>query len=1111
MSFVHLHVRSGYSLLNGTTKIKDLVKKANELGFHSLALTDENVLYGAIPFYEECRKYGIKPIIGMMAHVQLEGDEAYPLVLLAKNNIGYRHLLKISSAIQTKTKGGIPEKWLRHYCDGIIALTPGRSGQIETLLGQQQWEKALETAFAYKRLFGDDSFYIAVQRHGTEEWWQRELIALSSEAKVPLVATNDVYYLEKKDAFVHDCLLAIQQGTKLDEEGRIKLPSDEYYLKSTDEMAALFADSPLALENTEKIASQCHVDIVFGDMKLPKYPLPENENAHDYLQRLCLKGLHERIVSPSPVYLERLRYELEVIKQMNFSDYFLIVSDFMSFARKQGIITGPGRGSAAGSLVAYVLYITNVDPVAYGLLFERFLNPERVSMPDIDIDFPDERRDEVIQYVADKYGMQHVAQIITFGTFGARAAIRDVGKAMGIDTEEIEKITKHIPSKMGITLQEAYDQSPLLKEAVNGSPKWRKAFAVALQLEGLPRHTSTHAAGVVISDQPLSDVVPLQQGHGNIYLTQYPMDVLEQLGLLKMDFLGLRTLTFISNICKLIYQKTGETVDLQHIPLDDAKTYALLSRGETTGIFQLESEGMKNVLKQLRPSQFEDIVAVNALYRPGPMDFIPTYVKRKHGDEAVTYLHRDLQPILQMTYGVIIYQEQIMQIAAEMAGFSLGQADLLRRAISKKDKDILNKERERFVHGCIAKGYDEKMAYELYSLIVRFANYGFNRSHAVAYSIIAYQLAYLKTHYPLYFYAALLTSLIGDEEKIAYCVQEMKQKGIRLLPPSINQSYYSFSVENDAIRCSLAAIRHVGAQTVKAIIEERKRRPFSDLFDFCLRLSKKAVNRKAIESLVLAGGFDEFGIERATLRESIDVALEHADLMGPYIVEDGDNLINELSFKPKYVEAPALPLVEKLAREKEVLGMYLSTHPVSAYTGRFQAAGALRIADVRNENEGKKLRIGVYIVEERKVRTKKGEEMALLSVSDESGEIRAVAFPDIYARYHSLLKTGEVVLLEGKMEERKTNRQFIIKRVFPLAELREQALYIKISPDHIRYGKLSVLKEALKKYRGHVPVVLYYEKDKKTIKLSEEYHVNASNECLEELREIFGYSYVVLK
>ncbi len=1110
LSFVHLHVRSGYSLLNSTAKIPDLVKRASELGFQALALTDEDVLYGAIPFYQECKKYGINPIIGMIARIQME-EETYPLVLLAKNEIGYRHLLKISSTIQTKTVNGIPEKWLEHYHDGIIALTPGKDGYIERLLRRHQKKKALEIVMRYKRIFGDDAFYIAIQRHGLQEdgEWQGELIRLSEETNTPLVATNDVHYIEKEDAFVHDCLLAMKQGVKLQDEGRRRLPNSEYYLKSTNEMIELFSDIPEAIENTVKIARQCHVDIELGNRMLPKYPVPTNQSADGYLRDLCFQGLHERVLSPSSEYIARLNYELEIIQQMKFSDYFLIVWDFMKFARKRGILTGPGRGSAAGSLVAYVLYITNVDPLEHGLLFERFLNPERVSMPDIDIDFPDERRDEVIQYVANKYGKQHVAQIITFGTFGARAALRDVGRVMGATTAEIDQLVRQIPAKLGVTLQEAYEQSLSFRQAVSSSPTMQEWFETALKLEGLPRHTSIHAAGVVISEQPLSDIVPLQQGHDDIYVTQYPMDVLEQLGLLKMDFLGLRTLTFIGNICALIHRHTGSTVDLQTIPFDDAKTYALLSEGDTSGIFQLESEGMKTVLKQLKPSQFEDIVAVNALYRPGPIDYIPVYIRRKHGHETVTYLHSDLEPILQSTYGVLIYQEQIMQIAAKIAGFSLGQADLLRRAVGKKKKDILDQEREHFVKGCIENGYGEAVADKVYDLIVRFANYGFNRSHAVAYSMIAYQLAYLKAHYPLYFYAALLTSVIGDEEKIAAYICEMRQKGISLFPPSVNQSNYSFSIEKGGIRYSLASIKHIGTAAVKAIVQERKKRPFTDFFDFCTRLWGKAINRKTIESFILAGCFDEFAVERASLLASIDIALEHAELMGPYTDADSDLFANEWSFKPKYVETSPLSVDEKLSHEKELLGVYVSPHPVTLYRQRIQAVGTRPIAHVGKGRVEQAVRVGAYLLRERKTRTKKGEEMAFLTISDESGEMEAVAFPDVYRRYFSFLQKSSVVVLEGKVDVRGTKVQLVIKKVIPIDKL--HALYVKICPDHMATGKLSKLKNILQKHRGEVPVFLYYEKERKTVKLSEEYGVDATAECVTELKELLGNEYVVLK
>ncbi|MFC4183344.1 DNA polymerase III subunit alpha [Saccharococcus thermophilus] len=1102
MSFVHLHVRSCYSLLTSPTKISDLVKKAKELQFSALALTDENVLYGAIPFYIECKRYGIQPIIGMITDIALEGESAYPLVLLAKNETGYRHLMKISSTIQTKTQEGIPEKFLWHYRNGLIALTPGKSGQIETLLADNEIEKAKQVLERYKQIFGTD-VYLSVQRREQErEPYEAELIRLGEETSTPLVATNDVQYIEKEDVFVQRCLLAIKHGTEMKEEKNV---IGERYFTSSEEMEQRFSDLPEALANSKKIADQCHLHLEFDTLKLPKYPVPEKESAGSYLRRLCLKGLNERVSSPSDVYRKRLEYELHIIEQMHFSDYFLIVWDLMNFARKKGITTGPGRGSAAGSLVAYTLYITDVDPIQYGLLFERFLNPERVSMPDIDIDFPDDRREEVIQYVAAKYGQQHVAQIITFGTFGAKAALRDVGKAMGIHSQEVEPIIKSIPNKPGVTIQEVYEQSPAFRQAVQASSLLQKWMATAMKIEGLPRHTSTHAAGVIISSEPLAEMIPLQQGHGEWYLTQYPMDVLERLGLLKMDFLGLRTLTFLEHICRLIERQTGKSINIRSLPLDDRKTYELLSNGDTNGIFQLESEGMKHVLRELKPSQFEDIVAVNALYRPGPMSYIPVYIKRKHGEEHVSYLHPDLEPILAPTYGVLIYQEQIMQIAANIAGFSLGKADLLRRAVAKKKKELLDEQRREFVQGCLQNGYEETFANELYDMIVRFANYGFNRSHAVSYALLSYQLAYLKAHYPLCFYAALLTSVIGDEEKLSLYIYEARQKQTTLLPPAINRSRYAFSVEQGKIRYSLAAIKHVGTVAVKAIIQERQRGEFADFFDFCVRLFGKGINRKTIESLILSGCFDEFGVERASLLASVDVALEHAQLMGPYMEE---GLLADLSLKPKYVEAPALSLEEKLEYEKELLGVYISPHPTSAYQKAFRLAGAKPILSVCKSKAGSLTKVGVYIAEKRKTRTKRGEEMAFFTISDESGEMVAVAFPEVYSRYSSALEKGNVQLLEGKLDVRAGKPQLVIRQVLPLDT---KALYIKIRPEHMAAGKLFTLKALLRKYHGNTPVFLYYEQEQKMVKLAEEYNVSLTDESIAAFKELFGHEHIVVK
>ncbi|MEH7385197.1 DNA polymerase III subunit alpha, partial [Bacillus sp. JJ1521] len=1076
MPFVHLQVQSAYSLLSSAAKVEALVEKASNLGLKALALTDENVMYGAITFYKECRKRGIKPIIGMTASVLSDEEDqtAYPVVLLAKNNKGYQNLLKISSAIQTKSKDGIPRRWLSQYRDGLIGISPGRYGDIEQSLKNGNYEEALKRANSYKQIFEQESFYLAVQNHGLREnvEMNNQLFKMGAELKVPLVATNHVQYIEQADSFAHECLLSIKNGTKLSDEDRVILPSKEYYLKSPSQMTELFSDIPEALENTLQIARLCNVEIELGKFALPKYPVPGDETAGDYLSRICLKGLKERYQNPTDEQFERLQFELEVIKNMNFSDYFLIVWDFMKYAHENGILTGPGRGSAAGSLVAYVLYITDVDPLEHHLLFERFLNPERISMPDIDIDFPDNRRDEMIEYVSKKYGRLHVAQIITFGTLAARAALRDVGRVMGISPKEADFLAKLVPSKLGITLQQAYEESQGLRDYIQNIEIGRKIFETAKKIEGLPRHTSTHAAGVVISEQPLTDLIAIQDGHNDVYLTQFPMDILEEIGLLKMDFLGLRNLTLIDNIGSMIKRGTGKSIDLSTIPLDDQKTFTLLSKGDTTGVFQLESSGMRSVLVRLQPNTLEDIVAVNALYRPGPMENIPLYIARKHKKEAVQYPHPDLEPILQMTNGVIVYQEQIMQIASKMAGFSLGEADLLRRAVSKKKKEVLDKERHHFVQGCLSKGYTEKTANEIYDLIVRFANYGFNRSHAVAYSMIAYQLAYLKANYPLYFMAALLTSVIGNDDKLGQYIRESKQKGITILPPSINKSYYPFIVEKKAIRFSLAGIKSVGVAALKEIVETRKIKSFSDLFDFCVRTSIRSINRRTIEAFICSGAFDEFGEHRATLLATLDVALEHAELVRPKDDENQFEMFFEDDFglKPKYVEVEPFKEMEKLRFEKEALGFYLSSHPITSYSTYLKKNGAIPISETSNYLH-QNVVIGGFIVKERTIRTKKGEVMAFLTIGDETGELEGVAFPRTYTQSAKLLKNESLLLLKGKVENRNNQLQLIINQAQPLPNKvdlpeEEKKLFIRMEDRHQADRVFIDLKELLKEYPG---------------------------------------------
>ncbi|MCA1063677.1 DNA polymerase III subunit alpha [Rossellomorea sp. AcN35-11] len=1118
MSFVHLQVASAYSLLSSTISINGLVHKAKESGYKALALTDKNMMYAAIPFYKACLKENIKPIIGLTADILTEHEErSYPLVLLVKNRTGYQNLLKISSAIGAKSPNGIPLKWLGSYSEGLIAITPGVKGEIETLLLENEREQAEACIRTYQNMFGKDSFYLSLQKHGIPA--EEELIPLlekiAEETGTGMVATNDVQYLEQEDHFAHECMGAIRDGVKLSEDDREVLGSQEYYFKSREQMVELFSDHVTELENSMKIADQCHLTIPFHQELLPKYPLPEGVSALDELTHLCEKGLSERVGEVTDEYIERLDYELDVIGRMGFSDYFLIVWDFMKYAKERNILTGPGRGSAAGSLVSYALNITDVDPIEHHLLFERFLNPDRVSMPDIDIDFPDHRRDEVIEYVEGKYGSLHVAQIITFGTFAAKAALRDTGRVFGLNMKEQEQVSKLVPNQLGITLREAYEQSKGFRELVTGSEHYQKLFQTACKLEGLPRHTSTHAAGVVMSEAPLVQWVPIQGSASGIHLTQFSMDILEEIGLLKMDFLGLRNLSILERIVKNVQMGTNRSFSIDSIPMDDSKTFDLLSKGLTNGIFQLESDGMRNVLKRLKPNSFEDIVAVNALYRPGPMENIPTYIKRKHGGQKVEYPLPDLKPILEMTYGVIVYQEQIMQIASKMAGFTLGEADLLRRAVSKKKKDVLDQEREHFVTGSIRKGYSEEVAHRTYDLIVRFADYGFNRSHAVAYSMIAYQLAYLKAHYPAFFLSSLLTSVVGNETKVAQYIREAKQYGIEILPPSINESQFVFTVDgSNRIRYSLGAIKGIGAAALKEILRARSEKPFQDLFDFCMRVSSKIINRKILENLVFAGVFDEFGVDRATLLASLDVAAQHAELVNPE--GDPDLFHEEEAFllKPKYVEVEEMTLDDMLQFEKQVLGLYLSNHPVSSCRPLFDQLGLHQIADLQR---GSKVSFGGYIMGVKSIRTKKGEVMAFLEIGDESGEMEAVVFPDVYRNHMTLLKEGNILLFGGKVEERNDKLQFVVNHLDTTEAVerkvteQNQKLYIKIAGDQDEDACMKHIQDTIRRFKGNVTVIVYYERTQNRVQLPPSMRVTPSEEALGQLSRILGKANVILQ
>ncbi|MGE5652703.1 MAG: DNA polymerase III subunit alpha, partial [Bacillota bacterium] len=949
MSFVHLHVHSEYSLLDGAARLRDLVATAKEHGSPALAITDHGVLYGVVDFYKLAKSEGIKPIIGCEVYVAPRkrsdrqpklDDSQYHLVLLAENQQGYQNLMQLVSRGYTEGyyyKPRVDRELLEQYHEGLIALSACIGGEIPQLLLSGRYDQAKDLAMYYRRLFGPDSFYLEVQDHGLIEEKQalQGLLQLSRETGIGLVATNDSHYVRQGDAEAHDILLCIQTATHVDDPTRLKFANDQFYLKSPAEMASLFNHCPEALTNTLAIAKRCQVDFTFGALQLPEYQVPVEETVSSFLRRLCRDGLRERYSSVTPELSERLEYELDVIERMGYPGYFLIVWDFVHYAKTNGIYVGPGRGSGTGSLVAYCLGITEVDPIRYGLIFERFLNVERVTMPDIDIDFCFERRGEVIDYVFKKYGNERVAQIITFGTMAAKAAVRDVGRALNMAYGDVDRIAKLIPFELDITIDRALATSKELREQYESDPAIRKLIDTAKALEGLPRHASVHAAGVVITKDPLTHHVPIQRMSDGLLVTQFPMTTLEELGLLKMDFLGLRTLTLLRDVQELVKQSTGKWVDLAAIPLDDAKVYAMLSDGDTDGVFQLESGGMRSVLRELKPTCIEDIIAANALYRPGPMEHIPDFIAAKHKRREVTYLHPLLQPILESTYGVLVYQEQVLQIVSRLAGFSLGQADILRRAMGKKKADVLAAQKIAFLDGAEARGVERSIAERVFDQITPFSSYGFNKSHSAAYGLVAYQTAYFKVNYPTEYMAALLTSVISSNERISSYIEECRRMKIAVLPPDINASRMTFSVHGRSIRVGLGAVKNVGSGHVAVILEARSSNggAFTSLMDFCVRVDLHQINRKVLESLIMAGAFDSLG-GRAQHLAVLDRLMEVAQAEQKQRDEGQMNLF-ELSPQdapqaPVVVlpSIPELPLRERLAMEKDVLGLYLSGHPL---------------------------------------------------------------------------------------------------------------------------------------------------------------------------------------
>lgn len=1063
-NFTHLHVHTEYSLLDGFSRVKTLVKRAKEKGMTAVAITDHGCMFGAIDFYKAAKAEGIKPIIGCEVYTAprklTDKDPNYDkhqghLVLLAKDMTGYKNLIKIVSksyvdGFYYKPRTDMDE--LKKHSQGLIALSACLAGDVPRAIMNGNYDKARKLAMEYRDIFGNGNYYLEIQDHGLPEQKQvnTEVVRLSRELNIPLVATNDVHYVDKDDAKIQDILMCLQMQKTIDDENRMKFPSDEFYLKSREEMEQLFPELEEALDNTNEIAERCNVEFEFHKYHLPRYDVPEGYTTNGYFRELCQKGLVERYGEDCPEeYKERLEYELNTIENMGYVEYFLIVWDFINFAKQNNIMVGPGRGSAAGSIVAYTLKITDIDPMKYSLLFERFLNPERVSMPDIDIDFCYERREEVIDYVKRKYGEDHVAQIITFGTMGAKIAIRDVARVLNVSYNKADQIAKEIPFELGMTIDKAMDSNPTLVDLYESDAEAREVIDISKRLEGTLRHASTHAAGVVIARNPVDEYVPLYK-HQDSITTQFTMTTLEELGLLKMDFLGLRTLTVIRDALDLIELNRDikgytEHIDFSKMEYDDDEVFETLSQGNTLGVFQLESSGMRNFMKQLKPNSFEDIVAGISLFRPGPMDSIPTYIENKNNPENVTYINDKLRPILEVTYGCLVYQEQVMQVVRDLAGYSYGRSDLVRRAMSKKKMDVMEEERQYFIHGkfddegnieipgCIRNGISEEDANKIFDDMIDFARYAFNKSHAAAYGVLAYETAYLKVHYPVEFMAALMTSIMGNSDKVVEYIRECNVIGIPVNPPDINKSFAKFSVEGDSIRFGLAAVKNVGVNVIENIVKEREENgEFKDFVDFVKRLDSKDTNKRMIESLIKCGAFDQISENRATLMAGYESVLESISMDRKKNVQGQISLFD--AFSAQVEEAPEMQLStklpvlrefsekEKLNMEKEVLGMYLSGHPLSEYKSELDRKTSINMKKINELKEDEKtymklhdreVIMGGMVIAKRIMTTKRNEIMAFITLEDLYGAIEVVVFPQTLKKFNILLNDDSIILIKG--------------------------------------------------------------------------------------------------
>ena len=1142
MSFAHLHVHTEFSLLDGSNKIKEYVSRVKELGMNSAAITDHGVMYGVIDFYREAKKQGINPILGCEVYVapnsrfdrEITGgdDRYYHLVLLAENEEGYANLTKIVSKGFVEGyyyKPRVDKELLRKYHKGIIALSACLAGEVARFLTKGLYEEAKKTALEYQEIFGEGNFFLELQDHGIPEQGlvNQQLFKMSEETGIELVATNDIHYTYAEDAKPHDILLCIQTGKKLSDENRMRYDGGQYYVKSEEEMLRLFPYAKQALENTQKIADRCHVEIEFGVTKLPKYDVPDGYTSWEYLQKLCYEGLEKRYGDPSEELKNRLSYELETIHQMGYVDYFLIVWDFIKYAKDHGISVGPGRGSAAGSIVSYCLEITTIDPIRYQLLFERFLNPERVSMPDIDVDFCYERRQEVIDYVTRKYGKDCVAQIVTFGTLAARGVIRDVGRVMDLPYAYVDSISKMIPQELGITIDKALKMNPDLKKLYDTDETVTNLIDMAKRLEGLPRHCSMHAAGVVICQKPVDEYVPLSRAADGTITTQFIMTTLEELGLLKMDFLGLRTLTVIQNAVLLARRKQPE-LNINQIDYNDQKVLDYIGTGKTDGVFQLESAGMKGFMKELKPHNLEDVIAGISLYRPGPMDFIPQYIRGKNDSSSITYDCPQLEPILAPTYGCIVYQELVMQIVRDLAGYSLGRSDLLRRAMSKKKAAVMEKERKIFIYGdeetgvpgCIKNGIDEQTANKIYDEMIDFAKYAFNKSHAAAYAVVSYQTAWLKYYFPVEYMAALMTSVIDNPSKVSEYIYACRQMNIKILPPDINKGEANFSVDGGDIRYGLAAIKSIGRPVIKAIVEDREELGlFQNLEDFITRLSAKNIlNKRTIENLIKAGALDTLGGTRKQFMSIYVQIVDHVtqekknSMVGQMTLFD---LVSEDQKEEFQIRMPDVGEYSKetlLAFEKEVLGIYVSGHPLEAYEEKWKKSISATTADFQLDEEtghtkvhdGAKEIIGGMITEKTIKHTKTNQMMAFITVEDLLGTVEVVVFPRDYEKNRDYLEVDSKVFVRGRVsEEDDKPSKMICEKIIPFERTKKE-LWIQFPDKATFLDEEQIVYGYLADSDGDDEVMIYCAKERAVKKLPKNRNIGINEQILSRLMNHFG-------